>query len=215
MTKTRTTLLAAALVLLALVASACGSDLHGGDSAAHDDQDSHPEESSDAEGHGGSDPAPDVEDGQFPTVGFEVVYETSVEFAPSDVCPLYEPSGRFLLYDDWDPTVLREAEGDTLVGLITTSLSFGLEVILTVTEHAPDEGRIQYVALWDDFEVQRIDISCTEGSTPDSTTVVWTERNAGLHEDGTSMVTTFIEAGGVGINAENYSRNISEYLANQ
>lgn len=174
--------LAATGLALALVFSACGE--------AVDDQDV----------------------AQFPTVGFEVSHEATIAFPTRDVCPLYEPSGRFLLYDDWDPTVLREPDGDTLVGLITTSQSFGLEVILNVTEHTPDEGHIRYVALWDDFEVQRIDIACREGATAGSTTVVWTERNAGLHEKGTSMVTTFIEAGGVRINAENYARNIAAHL---
>lgn len=201
MLRTRTTQIAAVVLALAIAATGCGSDLHSGDSSA--------------EGHEPSEVAVEVADGQFPTVGFEVIEETTVAFAPSEVCPLYEPSGRFLLYDDWDPTVLREADGDTLVGQITTSLSFGLEVILTVTDHAPEQGRIQYVALWDDFEVQRIDIACSAGDSPDSTTVVWTERNAGLHENGTSMVTTFIEAGGVRINADNYANNIAEYLENQ
>ena len=42
--------------------------------------------------------------------------------------------------------------------------------------------------LWDDFELQRIDIRCEQGETENSTKFTWSERNAGIHENGVSMV---------------------------
>ena len=55
---------------------------------------------------------------QFPTVGLEERVESTIPFPVADVCPLYEPMGRFLMYEWWDPIILQEAEGDTLDGLI-------------------------------------------------------------------------------------------------
>lgn len=153
-------------------------------------------------------------EGRFSTVGFEEHYEVTVPFSNTKVCPLFEPAGRFLMYDWWNPTVLREAEEESLEGLIVTTevADHGVEVLLTVTRHAPDEGRLQYIVLWGDFELQRIDITCAEGETADSTKVVWHERNAGIHENGVSMVTHFIETGGVGHVVERYAQNATKYL---
>ena len=220
----RSLLLLTMAIGVAIVAAACG-DSHSapvatGDAADHDQSDDpHATESSDddhntADSHSAGD-TPTAAEGQFPTVGFEESYTTTVDFAPDDVCPLFEPSGRFLLYDDWDDVVLREPQGDTLQGRVSSSQSFGLDVLVIVTDHRPDDGVLEYVALWDDFEVQRITITCVEGDSPDSTSVTWDERNAGLHEEGVPLVTQFIEAGAVQTLVENYAANVAAYLQNQ
>lgn len=154
-------------------------------------------------------------EGQFPTVGFEERAQVSIPFSVAEVCPLFEPAGRSLLYNWWKPIILREAKGETLKGLIMLAEVSGLEVLLTVTEHTPDAGQIQYIVLWGDFELQRIDITCSEGETADSTNVVWNERNAGIHENGVSMVTTFVEGGNIQTNLERYGQNMAQYLQDQ
>lgn len=185
---------------------------HGGDDA-HGSQGS-----DDVHGtHGSDDTQASSEGGEglFPTVGFEERAEVTVPFVSTEVCPLFEPAGRFLMYDWWEPTILREAEGETLKGLIMAARGFDLDILLVVTEHAPSDGRLQYIVLWGDFELQRIDITCVEGKTANSTNVVWNERNAGMHENGVSMVTDFVEGGNIRKVVERYAQNATKYLQDQ
>ena len=125
---------------------------------------------------------------------------------------MFLPDGRHLIYSWWNPTVLRTAKGKTLKGLVTVSNMHSLVIYLVVTEHEPEQGHIQYLVLWDDFELQRIDITCVEGKTKESTRVVWRERNAGLHQNGVSMVTQFVEGGHLKGVVERYAKAAEEYL---
>ena len=151
----------------------------------------------------------------FPTIGFEQSHEVIIPFSTIEVCPLFEPDGRHLIYDWWNPTVLREGKDGTLKGLMTVSTYQEHEIFLIVTEHRPDAGHLQYLVLWDDFELQRIDITCEQGETASSTKVIWTERNAGIHENGVSMVSHFVKDGHlVGI-VEKYSKKVEEHLQNK
>ena len=171
--------------------------------------------SDDAHGSQGSDDtqrSSEGGEGLFPTVGFEERVDVTISFVSTEVCPLFEPAGRFLIYDWWNPTILREAEGETLEGLIMAARGFDLDILLVVTEHAPSDGRLQYIVLWGDFELQRIDITCIEGETAGSTQVIWNERNAGLHENGVSMVTSFVEGGNIQSIVEKYAQNATQYL---
>lgn len=154
-------------------------------------------------------------EGHFPTIGLEERVETTIPFPVAQVCPLYEPAGRFLMYEWWDPIILQEAEGDTLEGLIMSSYDFSVETLLKVTKHAPEEGHIQYIVLWGDFELQRIDITCLEGDTSDSTTVIWNEQNSGMYENGASAVKTYVTAGALRDNVEKYAQNATRYLQDQ
>ena len=123
-------------------------------------------------------------EGRFPVVGFERRATTSIAHPPEAVCPYFEPAGRRLIYPWWNPTVLREPDGDTLVGLTTVSFPHGdhsTPVYLVVMQHRPDEGYLQYQALWGDYELQRIDITCRADGAG-GTQATWLERNAGLHE---------------------------------
>lgn len=167
------------------------------------------------EGHSETSQSSATGEGQFPTVGFEERAEVTIPFSVAEVCPLFEPAGRSMLYDWWKPNILRTAEGETLEGLIMVTEVSGLEVLLTVTRHTPDTSQIQYIVLWGDFELQRIDIACVEGETEDSTIVVWNERNAGIHENGVSMVTSFVEGGNIQSNLDRYGQNVTQYLQNQ
>ena len=216
MTKKLTAVLILASTVLLIVGCSSGG-LHGGNAGSHGSEaGSHGSEAGSHASHGSDGEQAGTSqltgEGQFPTVGFEERYETTVPFSSTEVCPLFEPAGRFLMYDWWDPTILREAEGETLEGLLMAARGFDLDILLTVTEHAPDEGQIQYVVLWDDFELQRIDITCVEGETADSTRVVWNERNAGIHENGGSLVTAFVEGGNIATIVEGYAQNVTQYL---
>ncbi|MEM7159718.1 MAG: hypothetical protein AAF799_43155 [Myxococcota bacterium] len=152
-------------------------------------------------------------EGRFPTVGFERRVELELPFAATQVCPLFEPSGRNLLYEWWEPTVLRPARGQTLEGLVTVStLHESHEVFLVVTEHEPERGHLQYMVLWDDFELQRVDITCVEGASSASTKVEWLERNAGLHDEGVSMVSSFVMGGALDRVVERYGDNVEKTL---
>ena len=90
----------------------------------------------------------------------------------------------------------------------------GLEVFLTVTEYSESDKHIQYLVQWGDFELQRIDITAQKGTTQESTKVFWTERNAGMHENGVFLVSQFIEGGHMIEVVERYARGIEEYLKN-
>ena len=148
----------------------------------------------------------------FPTVGWEQTVEVNIPHPSEEVCPLFEPSGRFLVYKWWNPaTTLRQPNGDNLEGLVTVSNTHGHDIVLMVTEHDPDEGTMQYLVLWDDFELQRIDISCTANDN-NSTKVVWLERNAGIHENGVSMVSSFVEKGHLVNVVNRYAERVDEYL---
>ncbi|MEM7119136.1 MAG: hypothetical protein AAF614_42355 [Chloroflexota bacterium] len=190
-----------------------GSSAHQGQSTSNGDGQASHGSSHDQQAE--TSPLTSASEGQFPTVGFEERAEVMIPFSVTEVCPLFEPAGRFLLYDWWEPTILREAEGASLAGLIMITEVSGVEVLLTVTQHAPDAGQLQYIVLWGDFELQRIDITCQEGDTADSTIVVWNERNAGIHENGVSMVTTFVQGGNIQANLERYGQNVTQYLQEQ
>ena len=149
---------------------------------------------------------------KFPTVGFEERHEVTIPFPTGDVCPLFEPEGRNLIYSWWNPTVLREPEGKTLKGLVTVSEMSSHEIYLIVTEHNPEQGHLQYLVLWDDFELQKIDITCEEGRTKQTTKVIWNERNAGLHKNGVSMVSKFVKGGHLKAVVERYAQQAEKYL---
>ena len=153
--------------------------------------------------------------GTFPVVGLERRAETSIAYPPETVCPYLEPAGRHLIYPWWDPTVLREPDGDTLVGLTTVSFPHGdhsrTPIYLIVTQHRPDEGYLQYQVLWGDFELQRITITC-RGDGGDGTHATWLERNAGLHERGVPAVTDYIEGGHVEQGFAAYGQRIAEAI---
>ncbi|MEM7372452.1 MAG: hypothetical protein AAF587_27780 [Bacteroidota bacterium] len=148
----------------------------------------------------------------FPTVGFEQSHEVMIPFSIDKVWPLLEPNGRHLIYDWWNPTVLREGKEESLIGQVTVTEYHSHEIFLIVTKHNPEQMYLQYLVLWDDFELQRIDITCKEGATKNSTIVVWTERNAGIHENGVSMVSEFVQGGHLVDVVERYSKQIEEYL---
>ena len=84
-----------------------------------------------------------------------------------------------------------------------------------MTEHQPKIGYLQYLVLWDDFELQRIDITCKPGEFENSTKVIWSERNAGIHENGVSMVSGFVEGGKLKDVVDRYSREVEKYLQNK
>ena len=186
---------------------------HGNESSTHGSEASSHESNDGSHGSDHSEQAAaSTGEGQFPTVGFEEQVEVTIPFPIAEVCPLFEPAGRFLTYDWWNPTILREAEGETLEGLIMGARGFDLDILLFVTQHNPAEGQIQYNVLWGDFELQRIDITCVEGDTPGSTNVIWNERNAGIHENGVSLVTAFVEGGNIRATVERYAENATQYL---
>ena len=155
------------------------------------------------------------ETAKFPTVGFEETHKVNIPYSTEEVCPLFEPSGRHLIYKWWETTTLRKPQGDTLKGLMTVSGVSDHEIFLLVTQHEPEDGYMQYLVLWDDFELQRIDITCVEGRNKASTEVTWTERNAGLHERGVSIVSDFVEGGNLKAVVERYAEKAEKYIRNQ
>lgn len=221
-----------AILIFGLMATAivgCSADgIHGG-TVNHESQTSSHGSSEETHGNESSAGTHDSEEsthaevsqstatgqGQFPTIGLEERVEATIPFSIMEVCPLFEPAGRFLMYDWWNPTILQEAQGETLEGLIMSDHGFGLDTLLKVTKHSPDEGSIQYIVLWGDFELQRIDITCVEGDTADSTKVVWNEQNTGMYENGASVVTTYVTGGHLRNNVENYTQNATKYLQEQ
>ena len=124
----------------------------------------------------------------FPTVGFKAIYIDTIQYSVKDVFPLLEPQGRNLLYPNWNPTELRKGENGTIKGQVLFSKYDDLNVMLTVTDYNPEKGHIQYLVVWDDFEIQRIDIYCTKGETENTTEITWLEYNAGLYKKGTPLV---------------------------
>lgn len=149
---------------------------------------------------------------KFPVVGFRKVHEEIIPFPIEKVFPLFEPEGRPLLYENWKPTVLREGKEGSLKGRIEFSKYDMLDVFLKVTEYNPEKGHIQYLAIWDDFEIQRIDIFCSSGEEKNTTNLKWVEHNAGLYEKGVSLVSMFVEEGHLVKAVERYANNVENYL---
>lgn len=148
----------------------------------------------------------------FPTVGFKQTVVANIPFAVEKVAPLFEPAGRTLLYDWWKPTVIREENESSLNNLFTVSQVDGIEVFLAVQKHEADKNYLQYIVLWGDFELQRIDITCEQGATANETKVTWTEWNAGFHSNGVSMVTQFVTSGVLSESVERYAKNVEAQL---
>ncbi|CAM1359110.1 hypothetical protein [Tenacibaculum xiamenense] len=151
----------------------------------------------------------------FPTVGFKAVYKDTIAYSVNNVFPLFEPRGRKLLYSNWDPIELKKGEKGTLKGQVLFSKYDDLDVMLTVTDYNPEKGHIQYLVIWDDFEIQRIDIYCTQGKTKNATEITWLEYNAGLYEKGTPLVSKFIEEGYIFKIVKRYLTNIKHKLDNE
>ena len=151
----------------------------------------------------------------FPTVGFKVTHKDTIAFSIDKVFPLFEPQGRNLLYENWNPTVLREGENGTPKGQVLFSKYDDLDVMLTVREYNPEKGHIQYLVVWNDFEIQRIDIYCTQGETENSTNVKWVEHNAGLYEKRIPLIKKFVEEGFLVKAVERYVNNIENQLENE
>ena len=150
----------------------------------------------------------------FPAVGFKVVYKDTISYPLKKVFPLFEPQGRSLLYENWDPTILREGNNESLKGQILFSKYDEMDVMLTVTEYDPEIGHIQYLVIWDDFELQRIDINCVNGNTENSTEITWIEHNAGLYEKGVPLVSMFVEEGFLVKAVQRYIENVKTQLNN-
>lgn len=151
----------------------------------------------------------------FPVVGFRKVHEEIIPYPVEKVFPLFEPQGRPLLYSKWKPTVLREGENGSLKGHTEFSMYDDLSVFLTVTKHNSEKGHIQYLVIWDDFEIQRIDIFCTKGEKDNSTKITWVEHNAGLYEKGVSLVSMFVEEGYLAKVVERYITNVEKKLEDE
>lgn len=145
---------------------------------------------------------------EFPIVGFRKVYEKIIPFPIERVYPMFEPQGRVLLYDNWEPSVLKKGEEESLIGQIEFSKYDELDVLLKVTDHNPSIGYIQYLVIWDNFEFQRIDIFCEQGIKSNTTHLKWVEHNAGLYKKGVSLVTKFVEEGYLVEAIERYTDNI-------
>ena len=150
----------------------------------------------------------------FPTVGFKAVYKDTIAYPVKDVFPLFEPQGRNLLYPNWNPTELRKGENGTVKGQVLFSKYDDLDVMLTVTDYNLEKGHIRYLVVWDDFEIQRIDIYCTKGETENSTAITWLEYNAGLYEKGVPLVSMFVEKGYLVKVVKRYIDNIENQLKN-
>ena len=151
----------------------------------------------------------------FPVIGYKKVHEEIIPFPIEKVFPLFEPKGRSLLYKNWDPVVLRQGTNESLKGHIEFSKFDDLNVFLTVTKHDPENYHIQYLVVWDDFEIQRIDISCIPEEDEKSTKITWVEHNAGLYEKGVSLVGMFVEEGYLVKVVKRYINNIEKQLANE
>jgi hypothetical protein len=126
---------------------------------------------------------------------------------------LFESDGRNLLYENWDPTELKPGQNGTLKGQVLFSNYEEMDVMLTVREHHPEDGHIQYLVIWDDFEFQRIDIYCTSIDDGKSTHVKWVEHNAGLYEKGTPLVTMFCTEGYQEMVVQRYYDNVKKKLS--
>ena len=150
----------------------------------------------------------------FPTVGFKAVYKDTIAYPVKDVFPLFKPQGRNLLYPNWNPTVLRKGENGTVKGQVLFSKYDELDVMLTVADYNPEKGHIQYLVVWDDFEIQRIDIYCTKSKTENTTEITWVEYNAGLYEKGVPLVSMFVEEGYLVKVVKRYISNIENQLKN-
>lgn len=150
----------------------------------------------------------------FPTVGFKVVYKDTIPYSAKEVFPLFEPQGRNLLYPNWKPIELRKGENGTVKGQVLFSKYDELDVMLTVTDYNSKNGHIQYLVVWDDFEIQRIDIYCTQGETENLTEITWLEYNAGLYKKGTPLVSKFVEDGYLFKVVDRYISNIKSQLKN-
>lgn len=151
----------------------------------------------------------------FPVIGFKKIHEKTIPFPIEKVFPLFEPQGRHLLYDNWKPTTLKEGKEGSLIGRIEFSKYNDLDVLLKVTKHNPNKGHIQYLAVWDDFEIQRIDIFCKKGIDKNTTELKWVEHNSGLYEKGVSLVNKFVLEGHLEEAVERYSNNIEMQLNNE
>ncbi|MBQ4820716.1 hypothetical protein [Aquimarina sp. MMG016] len=86
--------------------------------------------------------------------------------------------------------------------------------MLSVTDYNPENGHIQYLVVWDDFEIQRIDIYCTKGKAENSTAITWLEYNAGLYKKSTPLVSKFVEEGYLFKAVKRYITNIENQLKN-
>lgn len=148
----------------------------------------------------------------FPAVAFKKVHEKIIPFPVKKVFPLFEPQGRHLLYKNWDPVVLRKGENGSLKGQVEFSKYDELDVMLTVREYNPQEGHIQYFVVWDDFEIQRIDIYCKPGEKENTTKMTWIEHNAGLYEKGEYLVSMFVKDGHLDKVVERYVNNVKSKL---
>lgn len=148
----------------------------------------------------------------FPAVAFKKVHEEMIPFPVEKVFPLFEPQGRNLLYKNWDPVVLRKGENGSLKGQVEFSKYDELDVMLTVREYNPQEGHIQYFVVWDDFEIQRIDIYCKPGEKENTTKMTWIEHNAGLYEKGEYLMSMFVKDGHLDKVVERYVNNIKHKL---
>lgn len=148
----------------------------------------------------------------FPVIGFKKTHEEIIPFPVKRVFPLFEPQGRFLLYDNWKPIVLKEGIDGSIIGRIEFSKYDQLDVLLKVTKHNPEKGHIQYLAIWDDFEIQKIDIFCKPGKDKNTTDFKWVEHNAGLYEKGVSLVSMFVKEGHLVQAVERYTDNIEKKL---
>ncbi len=149
----------------------------------------------------------------IPAVAFKKVHEATIPFPVEKVFPLFEPQGRYLLYSKWNPTILRKGEKGSLKGQIEFSKYSDLDVILTVRDYNPEEGYIQYLVIWDDFEIQRIDIICKPGEKENTTNMTWIEHNAGLYEKGEYLVSKFVKEGYLDNAVERYVNNIKKKLS--
>lgn len=117
-----------------------------------------------------------------------------------------------MLYPNWDPIELRKGKNGTIEGQVLFSRYDELDVMLTVTKYNPESGHIQYLVVWGDFEIQRIDIYCTKGATENSTVITWVEYNAGLYEKGVPLVSMFVKEGYLVKVVNRYIINIENQL---
>lgn len=193
------------LVLATLLVTGCNGQHHNGKGHSSHTEQSNQEKIENLESES-------VE--SFPTVGFKVVYKDTIPYSIKNVFPLFEPQGRNLLYENWNPTLLKEGKNGTLERQILFSKYDELDVMLTVTEYNPEKGHIQYLVVWDDFEIQRIDIYCTKGKTENLTVITWIEHNAGLYEKGIPLVSKFVKEGYLVKAVKRYVSNIENKLKN-
>ena len=152
---------------------------------------------------------------KFPAVTFKKVHKAVIPFSVERVFPLFEPQGRQLLYKNWKPTLLKKGEHGSLKGQVEYSKYDALDVLLTVREYNPDKGHIQYLVVWDDFEIQRIDIYCKAIEEDNTTQLTWMEHNAGLYEKGAHLVRKFVTEGYLDKAVERYVSNIKKHLENE